>query len=220
VAHTETDERDRALIASGQKGDLTLARIAGVPAGEAGIGVKLAYYFTRRGMAKLAGRETEQMLEPLAIFAHSPKLLAGYGRLEHATAKLSSVESRLSDLAELKAATMTSCEYCIDLGSQIARRRSGITDEQLLALPRYQESELFTDLEKLVLDYAVAISRTPVDVPDELFAKLQEHFDEQQLVELTYVIAHENFRGRFNLAFRIGSAGFSEGMVCAPPDHG
>jgi hypothetical protein len=69
VAHTETDERDRALIASRQKGDLTLARIAGVPAGEAGIGVKLAYYFTRRGMAKLAGRETEQMLEPLAIFA-------------------------------------------------------------------------------------------------------------------------------------------------------
>jgi alkylhydroperoxidase family enzyme len=60
-------------------------------------------------------------------------------------------------------------------------------------------------------------------VPDELFAKLQEHFDhfdEQQLVELTYVVAHENFRGRFNLAFRIGSAGFSEGMVCAPPDHG
>ena len=140
-----------------------MARIAGVPAGEAGISVELAYYFTRRGMAKLAGRETEQMLEPLAIFAHSPKLLAGYGRLEQATAKLSSVESRLSDLAELKAATMTSCEYCIDLGSQIARRRSGITDEQLLALPRYQESELFTDLEKLVLDYAVAISRTPVD---------------------------------------------------------
>jgi AhpD family alkylhydroperoxidase len=134
VAHTETHERDRALIASRQKGDLTLARIAGVPAGEAGIGVKLAYYFTRRGMAKLAGRETEQMLEPLAIFAHSPKLLAGYGRLEQATAKLSSVESRLSDLAELKAATMTSCEYCIDLGSQIARRWSGITDEQLLAL--------------------------------------------------------------------------------------
>lgn len=99
MAHTETDERDRALIASRQKGDLTLARIAGVPAGEAGISVKLAYYFTRRGMAKLAGRETEQMLEPLAIFAHSPKLLAGYGKLEQATAKLSSVESRLSDLA-------------------------------------------------------------------------------------------------------------------------
>jgi hypothetical protein len=88
-----------------------MARIAAVPAGDAGIGVKLAYYFTRRGIAKLAGRETDQMLEPLAIFAHSPKLLAGYGKLEQATAKPSSIEQRLSDLAELKAATMTSCEY-------------------------------------------------------------------------------------------------------------
>jgi hypothetical protein len=70
-----------------------------VPAGEAGIGVKLAYYFTPRGIAKLAGLETEQMLESLSIFAHSPKLLAGYEKLERATAKLSSVEQRLSDLA-------------------------------------------------------------------------------------------------------------------------
>jgi alkylhydroperoxidase family enzyme len=100
----------------------------------------------------------------------------------------------------------------------MARRRSGLSDEQLLALPRYRESELFTDLEKLVLDYAVAMSRAPVDVPDELFAQLREHFDEAQLVELTYVIALENLRGRFNLALGVGAAGFSEGMVCAVPE--
>ena len=49
----------------------------------------------------------------------------------------------------------------------------------------------------------------------DLFAALREHFDEAQLVELTSVIALENFRGRFNLALGIGTAGFSEGMVCA-----
>jgi alkylhydroperoxidase family enzyme len=100
----------------------------------------------------------------------------------------------------------------------MARRRSGLSDEQLLALPRYRESELFTNLEKLVLDYAVAMSRAPVDGPDELFAQLPEHFDEAQLVELTYVIALENLRGRFNLALGVGAAGFSEGMVCAVPE--
>ena len=194
-----------------------MTRIAGVSARDAGLRVKLAYFFTRRSIARLTGREPERMIEPLELFAHVPELLQAYGRLEQATAKLHRVDKRLHDLAELKAATLTHCEYCIDLGSQIARRRSGLSDEQLLALPGYRESELFTDLEKLVLDYAVGMSCTPVDVSDALFAELREHFDDAQLVELTYVIALENLRGRFNLALGVGAAGFSEGMVCAVP---
>ena len=61
--------------------------------------------------------------------------------------------------------------------------------------------------------------RTPVDVPDELFGRLRDHFDETQIVELTHAIAIENMRGRFNLALGIGSAGFTEGMVCAVPER-
>jgi AhpD family alkylhydroperoxidase len=194
-----------------------MARIAGVSARGGGLRVRLAYFFTRRKIAQLTGREPERMIEPLELYAHAPRPLLAYGRLKQATAMLHRVDKRLSALAELKAATLTHCEYCIDLGSQIARRRSGLSDEQLLALPRYRESELFTDLEKLVLDYAVGMSRTPVDVSDALFAELREHFDDAQLVELTYVIAMENLRGRFNLALGVGAAGFSEGMVCAVP---
>jgi 4-carboxymuconolactone decarboxylase len=178
--------------------------------------VRLAYFFTRRQLARITGRETEHMIEPLEVYAHVPTLLRGYGSLEHATAKLHRLDERLKLLAELKAATLTHCEYCIDIGSQIARR-SGLTDEELLVLASYRTSELFTDVEKLVLDYAVGMSRTPVDVPDALFAELRKHFDDAQLVELTHVIALENMRGRFNLAFGIGAAGFSEGMVCAVP---
>jgi AhpD family alkylhydroperoxidase len=137
--------------------------------------------------------------------------------LEQVTAKLDRVEERVKVLAEMKAATLTHCEWCIDIGSQIAHR-AGVSDEQLLALSRYRESELFDDLEKLVLDYAVGMSRTPVSVSDELFSELQSHFDEAQLVELTNVIALENMRGRFNLALGIGAAGFTEGTVCAVPD--
>jgi 4-carboxymuconolactone decarboxylase len=178
--------------------------------------VKIAYWFTRRQIAQLTGRETERMIEPVEMYARIPGLLRGYGQLEQATAKLQGVDQRFRALAELKAATLTNCEYCIDLGSQIARRW-GLSDTELLALPSYRTSELFTDLDKLVLDYAVGMSRTPVDVPDTLFAGLREHFDDTQLVELTHVIALENMRGRFNLALGIGTAGFSDGMVCAVP---
>jgi 4-carboxymuconolactone decarboxylase len=102
------------------------------------------------------------------------------------------------------------------MGSAIARRW-GLTDEELLALPNHRTSPLFSELDRLVLDYAVGMSRTPVEVPDELFDKLRRHLDEAQLVELTHHIALENMRGRFNLALGIGSAGFSKGMVCAVP---
>ena len=59
---------------------------------------------------------------------------------------------------------------------------------------------------------------TPVEVPDELFERLREHFDEPQLVELTAEIAWENYRARFDHAFDIGSQGFSRGAMCALPE--
>jgi alkylhydroperoxidase family enzyme len=194
-----------------------MARIAGIPAAAAGPRVKLVYFFTRRHFARLTGRTPERAVEPLEIYARLPRLLRGYGSLEQATASLHRLDWRLHVLAELKATTVIHCEFCIDLASQIARH-SGLSDQELLALPQYRDSDLFTELEKLVMDYAVGMTRTPAQVPDELFARLREHLDEGQLVELTHHVAIENLRGRFNVALGVGSAGFSEGMVCALPE--
>ncbi len=193
-----------------------MARIAGVRARDAGLRTRLAYFFTRRGLAQTTGRAPERAIEPLEMYAHLPGLLAGYAGPEQSTAKLHGVDVHLRMLAELKAATLTSCAYCIDMGSQIARR-AGLSDAQLLALPWYRTSPLFGDLEKLVMDYAVGMSSTPVEVSDELFAELRRHFDEAQLAELTRTISLENLRGRFIRALGIGAAGFSEGAVCAAP---
>ena len=112
-----------------------MARIKGVPPAQAGPYVKISYYFTRRGIGKLTGRETESMIEPLQMYAHVPALFKGYAKLEQATARLHRLDKRLHALAELKAATLTQCEYCIDMGSAISRRW-GLTDEEILALPR------------------------------------------------------------------------------------
>jgi 4-carboxymuconolactone decarboxylase len=194
-----------------------MSRVEGVRRDEAGPLIRLALWLARRKARKFFGRETPDMIKPGEVFAHVPRLLFGYGMIELANEKPRRVESRLRELAQLKAATLTHCEWCIDIGSEIARK-AGLSDEQLLALPRYADSDLFDDVEKLVLDYAVGMSRTPVDVSDQLFDALRERFDAPQLVELTSVIALENLRGRFNLALGIGSAGVSEGLVCAVPE--
>jgi alkylhydroperoxidase family enzyme len=194
-----------------------MTRLPEVSDRDAGLGAKVAFYYMKRHFARLTGRSNETMLGPVRIMAHIPKLMSGYGKVEQAVAKVHLLDLRHRALAELKAATTVRCEYCIDLGSRISRDW-GLTDEELQALPNYRGAACFSDVDKLVLDYAAAMSRTPVEVTDELFDKLRNQFSTQQLVELTFIVALENLRGRFNLAIGIGSAGFSEGMVCAIPD--
>jgi AhpD family alkylhydroperoxidase len=196
-----------------------MARIDGVQKADAGLKIKLVYWFMRKGTAKLTGRPPaagRSGIEPVEIWAHQPKLLMAMGKFQ-AVRKAHTVDERLKHLVELKGAQMIGCEFCVDLGSQICRK-SGFSDEELLALPRYRHSDLFTDREKLALDYAVAVMRTPVEVTDELFAQMEEHFSDEQLVEITALLMVVNLY-RFNVAFGIGSAGFSEGMVCVPPDR-
>ena len=86
-----------------------------------------------------------------------------------------------------------------------------------MALSEFESSAAFSDLEKLALRYAVAMTSTPVDVSDDLFAKLRKQFTERQLVELTSAIAWENYRARFDHAFGIEAEGFSKGAFCPLP---
>ncbi|OBH96577.1 carboxymuconolactone decarboxylase family protein [Mycobacterium sp. E2733] len=194
-----------------------MSRLPGLSDRDAGLSAKIAFFFTKRKLAQMTGLETAGMLEPLRMYAHIPRLLNAYGKLEQAESRLNIVSPRHRALAELKSATTVRCEYCIDLGSQIARQW-GLTDEELLALADYRNASCFSEVDKLILEYATGISRTPVEVSDELFDALRGHFDTAQLVGLTHVITLGNLRARFNLALGIGSSGFSADRVCALPE--
>lgn len=97
-------------------------------------------------------------------------------------------------------------------------RETGITEEQLLELRRFEESSNFSADEKLALRLAVVLTRTPADVSDDLFRSLRSRFSELELVELSAAIAWENYRARFNRTFAVGSEGFSEGNFCPLPE--
>ena len=94
-------------------------------------------------------------------------------------------------------------------------RGRGVSEQQLADLAHFDDSPAFSELEKRVLRYAVALTQTPTDVSGELFNSLREDFSPQQMVELTAAIAWENFRARFNRGFGIEAEGFVEGAACA-----
>jgi alkylhydroperoxidase family enzyme len=196
-----------------------MARIEGVPRSQASLMVKLVYRFGPRAMRKLTGRDPQagSGIEPMEVWAHQPKMMMGMGRFNQAVRGGRAVSERIRNLVELKGAQMIGCEFCVDLGSQICRN-SGMSDAELLALPRYQSSDLFTEQEKAALDYTVGVMRTPVDVTDAVFARMKEHFSVKQIVEITALLTLVNTY-RLNAAFGIGSAGFSAGRVCLLPDR-
>jgi alkylhydroperoxidase family enzyme len=92
--------------------------------------------------------------------------------------------------------------------------KAGITDDELFDVADFRSSTRFTERERAALEYAEEMSKTPVAVADELFARLRRHFDDDQLVELTASIAYENYRARFYHALEIGS---DQLYVCALP---
>jgi len=157
-------------------------------------------------------------LEPVRYLAHHRPLLMGYSAIAIAAERgAHAVQPRLKDLAMLRAAQLTGCEWCLDFGSKLAQD-GGVPAEDLRELARWRRSERFDPLDKLVLEYAEAMTRTPVEVSDELFERLRERFDERQIIELTIAIALENLYCRVNWALGIESEGFSEGMYCVTPD--
>src|SRR3989442_15066316 len=140
-----------------------MARIKRVPAAEMGQDLATTLGYVRHAIGEMIGGEPDGAMEPLEVYAHAPGILRGMLAHQEAAAQENRVPTRIKHLAHLKAAALTNCEYCIGLGSLICRR-SGFSDEELLALPFYKTSPLFTEVEKLVLHYAVGMSRTPVEV--------------------------------------------------------
>jgi alkylhydroperoxidase family enzyme len=83
----------------------------------------------------------------------------------------------------------------------------GVATEKIEALTDYATSPLYTQAERVALEYADAITITERDVSDALFARLREFYADDAIVELTEVIAWENASSKFNRALRIPSQG-------------
>jgi alkylhydroperoxidase family enzyme len=93
----------------------------------------------------------------------------------------------------------------VDINSAVGRE-AGLTDEKLLAV-RGEDSSTFNDTERAVIELADALTSTPADVNDELYARLRQQFSEEQLLELSAHIAFENFRARLNRLYQAESDG-------------
>ncbi|MEV0342701.1 carboxymuconolactone decarboxylase family protein [Nocardia sp. NPDC050713] len=170
-----------------------------------------------RNHSRTLRRAKRHRTDLVGWLARRPQLLASTAFYETMLIFANRLDPRLKELAELKAAGLVNCEFCLDIGSAIAQS-SGLTERQITDLPRYRTSDAYTELEKLVIAYAEAVTSTPAIELDELRKQLLTHLTKAQLTELATAIAWENQRGRLNQALGVRPTGMSEGMACAIPE--
>ena len=87
-------------------------------------------------------------------------------------------------------------------------RESDQGEARLADVAGWRDSPLFSEPEKVALEYAERMTITSQSIDDALFARLKQHYTEAQIVELTAAIAFENFRSKFNPALGIEAQGF------------
>lgn len=160
---------------------------------------RLATWYSRHRLGRVA--------DPLAAWAHHSGVMLTLIRLEMRVARWRRLDPTLQALAVMPAAARIGCSWCMDFGYWEFHHR-GVDPRKLEEVPRWRKSTAYTDVERLVLEYAEAMTETPPAVTDEVVARLRQHLDDGQLVELTSLVAVENLRSRMNAALGLTSQGF------------
>ena len=162
---------------------------------------RLAEWYARRTYGVLP--------EPFAAMGHNVRVLAADAGFETSVARWNRLDPTLKALAEMASAVAIGCSWCVDFGYWISANR-GIDPAKLRDVPRWRDSDLYSDLERQVMTYAEAVTATPPAVTDEMVAALRRQLDDAALVELTMMVAVENVRSRFNNALGLTSQGFTD----------
>ena len=147
-------------------------------------------------------------LQPGLLWARVPKLFGAvaalYGALDRKSSPLNPV---LRSLVTVRVSQINWCRFCVDINSATLAKRSG-SMEKVEQLARWQESDLFDEIEKVVLEYTEAVTYSDQQVTDELVQRLSGFFDDDGIVELTGLIAFQNLSSKFNSALDVPPQGF------------
>ena len=181
---------------------------------------------TRIPKAKLTGiygalikRMSRKMVgdvaEPVEVMWHNRKVLNFGFSLARNIEKWDQCDESLKSFAHMAVASLVGCSFCLDFG-YFKAHNEGLDVTKAREVPRWRESDVFTPLERDVMEYAEAMTQTPPTVTDELSARLLEALGPAALVELTAFIALANFMTRSNTAFGIESQGFSAACDLKP----
>jgi alkylhydroperoxidase family enzyme len=153
--------------------------------------------------------------EPVQVAWHNRKVLNFSLSSGRKAQKWDACDANLKSFAHMATVSLVGCSFCLDLGYFMAHNE-GLDEAKAREVPRWRASEVFTPLERDVMEYAEAMTVTPPAVTDELSARLLTQLGAAALVELTAYVAMSNMVSRTNVAFGVTSQGFSAACDLRP----
>ncbi|HEY6317761.1 MAG TPA: carboxymuconolactone decarboxylase family protein [Acidimicrobiia bacterium] len=153
--------------------------------------------------------------EPIGVAWHNRNVLNFSFSLGRKAQKWDQCDTGLKSFAHMAVASLVGCSFCLDLG-YFQAHNEGLDLTKAREVPRWHESDVFTPLERDVMEYAEAMTLTPPTVTDELSATLLDQLGPAALVELTASIALANMYTRTNTAFGIESQEFATACDLKP----
>ena len=166
-------------------------------------------------MKRMATKMMGRVPTPLGVYWHNPKVLKASFAIGNKVQKWDTCDENLKSFAHMAVASLVGCTWCLDF-NYFQAHNENLDLEKAREVPRWRESDVFTPLERDVMEYAEAMSQTPPTVTDELSARLLEALGPAELVELTAFIALANLATRTNTAFGIESQEFSAACELKP----
>lgn len=157
---------------------------------------------------KFAAKMFGQVPESLGVMWHNVPVLKATMGFGQKLQKWDACDESLKSFAHMAVASFIGCSWCLDFNYFMALDK-GLDLDKAREIPRWRESDAFTDLERDVLEYAEAMTVTPVAVTDEMVASLTDQLGPAAVVELTNVIGFANLTTRANVALGIESEGFA-----------
>jgi alkylhydroperoxidase family enzyme len=147
--------------------------------------------------------------EPDEVLWHNPKVAEANREYAGKVGAWDAADASLKTFAHMAVAAQIGCSWCLDINYFLAQNQN-LDLAKASQVPRWRESDVFTPLERDVLEYAEAMTHTPPTVTDELYGGLLDRLGPAAMVELTVFIGFANFASRCNVAQGITSQGFSD----------
>ena len=162
--------------------------------------IKLLFWLQRRRY----GSE----LEPTRLWGRTPRVFLAMAAMYAALDRRSSpLAPALRSLVQVRVSQINWCAFCVDLNAATCLKRN-VSEGKLLALPLFADSALFDEREKAALHYAEAMTDSNRHGEASPVTRLQQHFSDDAIIELTALIAYQNMSSKFNAALGVPAQGF------------